>query len=319
VLSSALLFTLATTTRSMLASYIGVLVLVMGYLVVTTVLGNQPEYQDALARFEPLAIGAIFEVSRYWTAAEMNTQAIPIEGNLLFNRLFALGLAAAFLALAAWRFSMTERAPSRWRLARLARAARGEAKAEAVRPRAGMPRSGPRFGAGYVALSFWIRLKAETLLVLKSPGLVVLLLIALAMTIANLAFSQTLYGTASYPLTANVVTTVIGSMSLFTLIVAVFYGGELVWRERDVRINEIIDAAPVPGWAVFVPKILAILAVLLTMSLAGMLSGLAYQMVLGAEAIDMGLYLVAYVLPQSIDLLLIAVLSVFFQVLSPSK
>jgi aminopeptidase N len=319
VLSSALLFTLATTTRSMLASYIGVLVLVMGYLITTTVLGNQPEYQDALARFEPLAIGAIFEVSRYWTAAEMNTQAIPLDGNLLFNRLFALGLAAAFLALAAWRFRMTERAPSRWRLARLARAARREARSDAVRPRAGTPLSGPRFGAGYVALSFWIRLKAETLLVLKSPGLVVLLLIALAMTLANLAFSQTLYGTASYPLTANVVTTVIGSMSLFTLIVAVFYGGELVWRERDVRINEIIDATPAPGWVVFVPKILAILAVLLTMSLAGMLAGFAYQMVLGAEAIDMGLYLVAYVLPQSIDLLLIAVLAVFFQVLSPNK
>lgn len=318
-ISSAMLFTLATATRSMLASYIGVLVLVMGYLVTTTVLGDRPEYQDALARFDPLAIGAIYEVSRYWTAAEMNALAIPLEGNLLFNRLFTMGLAVAFLILAGARFSMTERAPSRWRLWRLARAASRAQKGEALRPLAGTPRNGPGFGVNHVALALWTRLKVETLLVLKSPGLIVLLLIALAFTTINLAFSQTIYGTASYPLTANIVTTVIDSMSLFTLIIAVFYGGELVWRERDVRINEIIDATPVPGWAVFVPKILAVLAVLLAVSLAGMLAGIAYQLVLGAEAIDMGLYLVSYVLPQSIDLLLIAVLAVFFQVLSPNK
>ena len=100
------------------------------------------------------------------------------------------------------------------------------------------------FGSGHALASFRVRLKTETMQVVKSPGLIVLLLIAVMLTAVNLAFSQTLYGTASYPLTANVITTVIGGMSLFTLIVAVFYGGELVWRERDVKINEIIDAAP---------------------------------------------------------------------------
>ena len=146
-----------------------------------------------------------------------------------------------------------------------------------------------------------------------------LLLLALSLTAINLSFSQTAYGTPSYPLTANVIGTVIGSVTLFSLIVAVFYGGELVWRERDVKINEIIDAAPVPGWAMFVPKALAIFAVLLAMSLAGMLAGVLYQLILGAPTIDVGLYLSAYVLPQSIDLLLFAVLAVFFQVLSPNK
>ncbi|MDC8753989.1 M1 family aminopeptidase [Erythrobacter sp. sf7] len=319
ILSSALLFSLATMTRSMLASYIGVLILVMGYLAVNVVLSAKPEYQDAVARFEPLAVGAIGEVSRYWTAADMNTRLIPLEGNLLINRALALVWSALFLAVAWWRFSMTERAPSRWRQRRLAKQARRTAKAETALPQA---LAGPvhrSFGASHAARSFWRRLKIETLLVVKSPGLIVLLLIALAFTTLNLALSQTSYGTASYPLTADVVTTVIGSMSLFTLIVSVFYGGELVWRERDVKINEIIDATPAPGWAMFIPKILAIFVVLLAMSLAGMLAGLIYQAVLGAKSIDLGLYLVSYVMPQSIDLLLIAVLAVFFQVLSPNK
>jgi aminopeptidase N len=319
ILSSALLFSLATVTRSMLASYIGVMVLVLGYLTINIIVSSDPSLQDTVARYEPLGVGAIGEVSRYWTAAEMNSRAIPLEGNLLFNRIFVLGLSAVFLAFAWARFSMTERAPSRWRLRRLAKQAAKTAKAGSVPARTLTAPVTRSFGAGHAWASFGVRLKAEVLQVLKSPGLIVLLLLSLAFTGLNLAFSQTTYGTASYPLTAGVITTVIGSMSLFTLIVAVFYGGELVWRERDVKIGEIISATPVPAWAMFMPKILAIFTVLLAMSLSGMFTGVLYQMAKGAPDIDFGLYLVSFVLPQSIDLLLIAVLAVFFQVLSPNK
>jgi aminopeptidase N len=319
ILSSALLFSLATVTRSMLASYIGVLVLVMGYLTISIILGADPSYEDAIARYEPLASGAIGEVSRYWTAAEMNARAIPLEGNLLFNRIFVLGLSALFLAFAAARFSMTERAPSRWRQRRLAKQAALGAKAQSAGPRALTQPVQRNFGTSHALASFWVRLKTEVLMVVKSPGLIVLLLIALAFATLNLVFSQTTFGTASYPLTANVVDTVVGSVTLFALIVAVFYGGELVWRERDVKMAEIIDATPVPAWTMFVPKILAIFTVLLAMSLTGMAAGVVYQLAKGAPSIDFGLYFISYVMPQSIDLLLLAVLAVFFQVLSPNK
>lgn len=319
ILSSALLFSLATITRSMLASYIGVLVLVMGYLSVNVVLGADPSYQDTLARYEPLGIGAVSETVRYWTTAELNSRTIPLEGNLLFNRVFVLGLSALFLGLAWSRFSMTERAPSRWRQRRLAKQAARAAAAEASVPRALSAPVTRHFGTGHALLSFWIRLKAEVMLVLKSPGLIVLLLIGLAFIALNLAVSENLYGTPSYPLTANVISIVTGNLFLFTMIVAVFYGGELVWRERDVKIGEIVDATPVPAWAMFVPKIIAIFTVLLAMSLTGMLMGIAYQLAKGATSIDAGLYLTAFVIPQSVDLLMFAVLAVFFQVLSPNK
>lgn len=319
ILSSSLLFSLATVTRSMLASYIGVMVLVLGYLTINIVVSSDPSLQDTVARYEPLGVGAIGEVSRYWTAEEMNTRAIPLEGNLLFNRIFVLGLSAVFLAFAWTRFSMTERAPSRWRQRRLAKQAAKASKTASVPARTLATPVSRSFGTGHAIASFRARLKAEVLQVLKSPGLIVLLLLSLAFALLNIVFSETTYGTPSYPLTAGIITTVIGSMSLFTLIVAVFYGGELVWRERDVKINEIIGATPVPAWAMFVPKIFAIFTVLLAMSASGMLTGVLYQLAKGAPDIDFGLYLLSFVLPQSIDLLLIAVLAVFFQVLSPNK
>ncbi len=319
ILSSALLFSLATLTRSMLASYIGVLVLVMAYLAVNVLASADPANLPLIARYEPLGTAAISEATRYWTAAEMNSRLIPLEGNLLFNRIFTLGLAALFLMIAWLRFSMTERAPSRWRLRRLARQAARAAKAESVPPRALTAPVHRSFGLGHGLAAFRMRLKTEVLQVLKSPGLIVLLLIAVSFIILNLVSAETVYGTGSYPLTAGIITTVIGSITLFSLIIAVFYGGELVWRERDVKINEILDATPAPGWAVFVPKIIAIFAVLIVMSLAGALTGMIYQLAKGAGGVDIGLYLSAFVWPQSVDLLLIAILSVFFQVLSPNK
>ena len=45
--------------------------------------------------------------------------------------------------------------------------------------------------------------------------------------------------------------------------IAAFYGGELVWRERDRKLNELINSTPVPSWVMTVPKILAIFVVLL--------------------------------------------------------
>ena len=50
----AILFALATVLRSMMASYIGAVVLVMGYLITNGVVGNQIEYREIFARFDPL-------------------------------------------------------------------------------------------------------------------------------------------------------------------------------------------------------------------------------------------------------------------------
>ena len=101
--------------------------------------------------------------------------------------------------------------------------------------------------------------------------------------------------------------------------VAVFYGGELVWRERDRGLNELLDSTPVASWVMTVPKILAIFVVLLVINLVGMATGLFYMAVAGAPAFGIPQYLGWFILPAAIDGLLIAVLAVVVQVLSPNK
>src|SRR3954454_5228352 len=101
--------------------------------------------------------------------------------------------------------------------------------------------------------------------------------------------------------------------------IAAFYGAELVWRERDRKLNELIDSTPVPSWVMTVPKMFAIFLVLLIVNLAAAVTGLFFDLVEGAHSVGLAEFLIWFVLPAAINGLLIAVLAVFFQVLSPNK
>lgn len=317
LLMCSLLFSLATITRSMLWSYVGVVIFFMGYLIVTSVLGPKPEYQDILARWEPLGFGALSEATRYWTAAEMNSKLLPLDANLVFNRIMVIGLSLFLLGLTYWRFSMEERGPSKRRLKKLARhhASENDVAPQLVTSFA-VTRS---FGGAAIRTMFMTRLRTEVMQVLRSPGLIVLLLLAVINAGAILYFSDTLYDTPTHPLTANVITSVLDGFSLFVLIIAVFYAGELVWRERDVKIGEIIDSTPAANWVITIPKVMAILAVLLLIHAVGMVTGLTYQAIKGSADFGIGNYFAWFVIPATIEMLLIAILAVFFQALSPNK
>jgi len=99
----------------------------------------------------------------------------------------------------------------------------------------------------------------------------------------------------------------------------VFYSGELVWRDRDRRMHEIIDATSAPDWVHLVPKILAVALVLGATTLAAVASGVVVQLLRGYTRFELGGYLLWFALPTAVAAVQLAVLSVFVQVLVPQK
>ena len=318
-LLSAVLFALATVLRSMLASYIGAVMLVVGYLVTSGAVGQRLEWREAFARWEPLGSGAFREATRYWTQADMNGRLVEFAGTVAFNRLWAIALGLLFLGITLWRFSMTERAPSRWRLRRLAKREARVARNAAVAPVLAEAPVIARDRSPSRLVQFVARLRTEVRQVLTSPGLIVLALLTVAFTASNLWQGNSAYGTSDFPTLAETIGVTRDLSSVFVLLVAVFYGGELVWRERDRKMNELIDSTAVPSWVMTLPKILAIFLVLVVICLAGMATGVVYLLSQGAPNIGLWQWLAWYVLPVAADMLLIAVLAVVVQVLSPSK
>lgn len=314
-LVSALFFAVATMTRSMMYTYVAVVLFLVMYIVFNAVIGSQPEYREIASYAEPFGLGALSNATRYWTAAESNTMIPPVYGVLLVNRAIWLSVAVLALAVAFWRFRFASKSVS-------ARKARKAAKKEAKLARREptlvdeLPEPTPET-AGRARL--WARTKFEMAQVLRSPAFFVLLLIGLFNAFGGLFFSNEIYGTPARPVTFSLIEPLMGTFVIIPIIIAIYYGGELVWRDRERKFHEIIDSTSVPGWSYMVPKTIAVAFVLIATLTISVLAAIVIQAIRGYTDFEIGKYFAWYVLPLSVDMLLIAILSVFVQALSPNK
>jgi aminopeptidase N len=314
-ITSAIFFCVATLTRSMLYSYLGVVVFLVAYVVVISLLRSQPELRDLGALVEPFGFAGFGNATRYWTAAEQNGLTPPLTGSLLANRAIWIGIGLLAVGIAFARFRFGEKGLSS---KAAARAARKEAKLATVAPVI-VERLPATDQAGAAVARLMARTRFEMALLFRSPAFLVLVLAGLFNAVGALWFANELYDTPSRPATFALIETLFGAFGIIPVIIAIYYSGELVWRDRERKFHEIIDSTPLPGWTYLVPKVIAVAAVLMATLAAGMLAAVVIQLLRGFTAINFGQYLMWYLLPGTADMLLLAVLAVFVQALSPNK
>ena len=305
----AAFFALATVTRSMMWSYVGAVALLVLFSVSRVALRDM-QHDTLAALTDPFGMSALSQSTKYWTAADRNTLLPPLSGLLLINRSIWLA-AAALIYAATWRFFRFE--------TRAGRAATKPAEAgvaSAVRNSA-LPSA--RFDAATGRAQLWALARFDTAFVLRSPAFFVLLFIGLINAGFSTWFAGEFYGSTAYPVTRLMVQALQGAFSFMPMIIAIYYGGELVWRDRERRLHEIVDATAAPDWTHLVPKIVAIALVLTTSSVVAVLSAMAVQLIKGYTHFDLAAYALWFVLPTVIGAMLLAVLSVFVQVLVPQK
>ncbi|MEM6638337.1 MAG: M1 family aminopeptidase [Pseudomonadota bacterium] len=315
LLTAALFFAVATATRSMMGSYIGVVVFLVVYLIFSSLTEFNPDWLLIGAYFEAFGGGAYDFLTRYWTASERNNDIPSLGGVLLANRAFCVALALLALAYAYRRFSFAERSASPRQLRKQeklkAKLARQAPSLVAV-----LPDSAPRS-------AWWARFMAQTRLEMRqvflSPAFFVLILVGLFNSLGSLFLASEIYGTPSYPMTFRVIELLQGTFTIIPFIIAIFYGGELVWRDRDRKMHELVDATSIPNWAFMVPKTIAVAGVLLSALLISVFGAILVQLVQGYTEFEFSKYVLWYVLPLTVEMLTLAILSVFVQALSPSK
>ena len=316
-ISSTLFFTLTTLTRSMMWSYVGLIAL----LVLRSVLGavlSRPGLEHVDALWEPFGTSAFGAATRYWTASERNALMPPLAGDLLWNKVLWFGVGCGALALAQRLFSFQSAERSGRRRGPTAAAEPAAVARNLAEPVAGLAK--PSFGAAATRAQLWARTRLDARQVFLSPAYFVLvgLAVLLAGLIMGLSTNVSDYGGRVFPVT-RVMITPLAIFDFFALIIAIYYAGELVWREKEQRTQEIIDATPVADWMFVGPKTVAISLVLISTLLVGVVVAIAMQAVKGYFNFEIGKYLLWWVLPQSIDFVLLAALAIFVQTLSPHK
>jgi ABC-2 type transport system permease protein len=315
LVTAALFFALATVSRSMMATYLGVLLFLMAYFTLDTAFGGRPELALTMEMADPFGRIAFKDQTRYWTPAERNSMLPDFAGILLWNRLLWIGLALLILAAACFFYRFADKGLSR----RSRRKLPAASPPPAVEARSPAPLPSPRHGrsAGWALLR--ARAGFEMNLVFRSPAFILLMVFAMCTCFFALITDRDPEGRPSWPVTFSLIPELEEIFAIVPMIIVVIYAGELVWRDRDRKVHELIDAAPYPNWAAIVPKVTAIGLVLLAIFVGAVAAAVTIQLAVGHTRLELGKYALWYVLPMTADMLLFTALAVFVQAVSPHK
>lgn len=304
-------FAVATATRSMMSSYVAAVVFLVGFFVARGAL-RDPQWDNIVALIDPFGLSAFALVTKYWTAAERNTQLPALTGALLANRALWLGIAFGLFAAAYAMFRFETRGR------KMSGAVAAEQPAAAAVPATPVPPA-TRFGPGTGWRQLLALARFDMAFVFRSPAFFVLLGIGVLNAFAALWFATSILGTEVFPVTRVMVDRLQTSFNLFPLLIAIYYAGELVWRDRQQRMHEIVDATPAPDWAHVAPKVVAIVLVLAATLAASILTAIGVQVFKGYFEFELGRYVEWHLLPNLIDFAQLAVLAVFVQAIVPHK
>ncbi|MDW3645572.1 MAG: M1 family aminopeptidase [Bacteroidia bacterium] len=311
-IAGSLFFMGGALSKKLLFVYVQGIALFVLYMVSGQFLSELERHQF-VAWSDPIGLNLLNLVSRYWTVTEQNSQTYELAGLILQNRVLWTLIGIAALAITYFRFNFH---------ARQKKVKKGKEVSKSPLSTTHVPTAIPK-----VAVSSGWQTNLQRVLslskfyfleVIKSIPFQVIVGLGLFSLIMDSTDMGTMYGTNSYPTTYQVLG-IIGNFNLFFIILIVFYTGELIWRERDVKINQIHDALPMPDFVGMVSKFLGFMALHVVMLMILMIAGIIIQATKGYFNFEIGVYLKTLFSDTLIFLTLFTLLTFFIHVIVNQK
>jgi ABC-2 type transport system permease protein len=311
--TAALFFGSGAISRKMLVIYTqGMLLLVMYISAIN--FASDLEYKELVAVLDPFAFTTMNVETEYWTIAEQNQNSIGLQGLLLTNRLLWFGIGILFMVITYFSFSFNVVRTSLFK-----KKAAVDESYDYAEARTKIPLVNRQKGFFTHVNQLIIQTVFYTKLVFKELPFQGILFAGILLTFLDSFYLGTsLYDTEAYPTTYSVIE-LLGEFDLFFLILIVFYSAELVWKERAVKFDSIIDSMPVPDFIGLVSKFLAMVMIFLLLLTLLMLTGIAIQTAYGYYDYEIGQYITSLFFHEMSWLLLFTLLAFFIQTLVNNK
>jgi len=298
---SALLFAVGALTRKLFAVYITGIVLLVGWQITQQIVGQLDKLSLA-ALIDPFSLTTTQVAIRYWSVAEKNGRMITATGAMANNRLLWIGIAVAIFALVAAVFRLRLQHGS----------ARKRKKADAPsteRSPVPIPTVALRYdNAAWRRAFFHQSLFHLRSIVREAPFLAIAAIAVINLTVAAW-YTTHPNDSARWPVTALVAPGISDNLFIFIVLLATLYGGELVWRERQIKADQLQDSMAVPVWVTFGGKLLAVFLAIFVLAVVSCLSTMAVQLSQGYTRLQPLLYaeVVGFVvLPTALALVALA-------------
>jgi ABC-type transport system involved in multi-copper enzyme maturation permease subunit len=324
-------FSVALLSGRPMAAYLGSFALFFLSYPVTVFL-----YMSRMARPEiallsdPIGIFAIMnEMMSNWTIIEKNVRMFTLEGPMLWNRLLWLGMSGATLVFVHRRFRFAHRSATDL-LSRVLNRFGGRAAAPVTVTQVPVAISVPRprrsFGVATHLKQMLAMARSSFWMIARSPAGLFLLAVFPVMLVLMLQVELQQWGVPLLPRTVEIVTRYFTApltdpINYWVMVplLTIFLAGELVWRERDARLNENVDATPVPEWVLFLGKYAGLAFVLLAFMAMLTVAGIVAQMLRGYYDFEIVRYLQLLFGLQLPEYLLFAMLAFAIQTVVNQK
>ena len=285
-LVGAILFSLAILSRRMLPTYLASVILLFGYLTSSN-LTSDIETRWIASLLDPFGGEAISDLVKYWTPSERDTLLIPLGKWLVFNRVIWLFVGAFFFLFGMKKFSFSKE----YKLFNLKRNKSSQAPEEEVFESSEVQKIiRPVFNRFTTWLQFTTQLKIEIKRAFRDPYFLAIAGTAAGFLLLNQSAIGKMYGVNTLPVTYEVLSVLSGSFALFMIIIITFYSGQIIWKERELKADQIIDSLPVANWIPMVSKLVALIILPGIMLSVLMIVGIGIQTWKGFYDFEVALY-----------------------------
>ena len=319
LITSSILFSLSLFTRKAMAAFVAAALLFMVALFTMDIIAGELGKWDLAKKIDHSGLTILKELRAVQTPLELKSAFVAPGKSLLLNRFLWVSGSLILLCGAYFKFSFKLHTGGK----------RSFRKKETLPSVAPEKIWGNGISAPPVLRTFDLKMRIKQVVYLSLNSFrsmfigMVWFIYPIIAVISVIASEEVLEGQLGVPMipTSAVVLDFLKAMGtgLILALLSTYYAGDLVWKERDARLNEINDASPVRDSVLFISKFLGLVILLFFMQILVMCTGFIVEFLLDSPSIDVLLYLKVIFGLRMVDLLLFAVVAFLVHVLVNQK
>ncbi len=308
-IAGAIIFGLATRFKSTIISFVGTLLIIVAYITALN-FASDMDNKEMASLLDIFAVSTYDTAIQYYTPFEKNTIAPSFTGLVLKNRIIWSLVGFVILMLSYFTFSFS----TKNKKVKKAKATTNDAALKILEKP--MISTSSNNNTWVHFLSFF---KINFLSIIKNAVFIILILFAIVLLIANLSGGFEYFGLKSYPVTYKMLDQINAMSMLFVIILLVFFSGELVWRDRDAHINEVIDGTRHNSVVSLIAKTVSLALIGSIIHMILIVVGILFQTANGYTNYELGLYFSDFMMGGFVRYLMWSCILVFIQVIVNQK
>ncbi len=308
-LAGTVIYAMANKWKSTVISFVGGLLIIVAYIVSGSLMSDV-DNETIAALSDVFGINTYSIETKYFTPIEKNTISPSFSGLLLQNRLIwtSLGIIILLTSYFSFSFKQKNKKVKKQKVVNL--------KKETV---FALPKLNPIYNGNTTWIQFKSFFYTNFLSIIKSITFKILFLFCVIILVADLSGGFEYFGLKSYPLTYKLIDSIQDNTDIFLIIILVFFSGELIWRDRDNKINEVVDATAHTSFISMAAKSLSLVCIAVILHFFFIIIGIIYQLLNGFARIELDVYFLDFIYGNLSFYIVFAGITILIQILVNNK